>query len=1622
MCNFSRLGELYRNVHSQNWWPMKWLLFALSTLSVLFSEEKIHISLSSAEEICDRSHAQNSSYLIDGVLSPLTGQLSLHQIDLIAQGAEPISLHRVYIPPTLPSPIASSSDQWSAFHEQQAHYAALSQQYRGWVLFPHCFCQIFGSEIRIVDPNGASLDFRIDGSKATLHTTSFGMSNAIDEHCHASYDLRNTSLRLESNRIIVVAPDATQRIYERVSPITFRLAKEVLPNGKVIRYSYKDLWTLVRIESLDPKERHIYATLDIEGSLLMSEQLACKANSGDTAVYLAYRPKRADKIKQPKQHREASYLLTFPPVLTRVNSPSYRKETIGYESDFALNSFVSKNEIFQCSYAPFNRSLRINTLARPVEENDTFQSLYTISYDPPIAGQKNGFTTATRCDGTKVHFAFSKSLLLESVNWFDERSTLAKEKKFHWDEQQRLAQVDCLFGNGTPLYRKTYTFDRFGNPETETLTAPTQEPQVTRRKYSDDGRHLLLREEESNGKVTLYHYLPETNLKTAKYTCDKTHVLITESWKYDDSHNLVEYALDDGLSSKRITRYHLREQAPFLHMPEWIEELANEQLLRKTHLSYDFRGHIAKKQIYDANNVFAYALNYEYDEQGNLLKETNPLGQTKSTCYDSHGRPTEMLNFSNRLQTTYSYDLQGRLRTRSEGAHVAHYSYDALDRCIETIDYLKNKTTYIRDPLTGEVLQAQGPPVDYTALYDPFGRKISSTDANGNTTTFQYNLYGKPTQITHPDKTHETFRYTSDGELKSKTNAEGFTILYEHDVLNRVTQKRFFSKELLASETFTYTPLHLQSHQDKEGHITYYTHDAAGRLAEQTVEGRRTTFQYDSLGRLSAINYSNLLTIHYERDLLDRILIEDKNTSLWQKHYTYDADGNRASVTVPGVETTTFAYDPFGRQLSETDALGNTTTTTYDETGPNLRKIITDPSGIPTYITYDPYQREISKQIGSHPPITQRYDSAGNLIEIQEAPRTVCYSYDSRNRIRSLTRASKTSDERRIAYTYTPMGKPATKTLPDHRILNYTYTPFGDLASLTASDGSLQQHFQYTKNGHLRSASDGSCTLQRTLDAFGNIIQETTAKQTLCKEYDALDRLTLLTLPDHTQIAYTYNGPYLQAVTRRSATGAPLYTHTYDTHNLAGDPLQETRLDGQTLQRTYDPCGRITTIATPHFTQSIDYDPNSRIQALSNDGAYAYDDLSQLVKEPAHAYAYDTHHNRIQTDAKSAHYNLLDELIAPDILYDPCGNLIAQGDKRYQYDALNRLISVNQTRFSYDALGRVALKLSPESNEFYMYTQGTEELGAWDSNGTLKALKVPAFQGHPIAIELNSKVYLPILDYRGNVRKLVDPATSQVARAYNYTAFGEALSEDAATLDANPWRYSAKRFDSALGLYYFGKRFYDPTISRWLSVDPAGFIDGTNLYAYLLNNPLNAIDPEGTSAIAIPFVTWAIGGTAWCPITWGIVAAVAVGYAAHWGVQKMIESGAFNKQHSQAWKASSTEGATVIAQPAADSKKKKPQETYAPDRPLPRDKDGIPIPDTDASHTQLGTREGSKGPYPQAREFDNDAKTIRDIDFTDHGRPDKHPKPHQHRYIENETGGTPKRSDMPEKVPEWRYR
>lgn len=58
-------------------------------------------------------------------------------------------------------------------------------------------------------------------------------------------------------------------------------------------------------------------------------------------------------------------------------------------------------------------------------------------------------------------------------------------------------------------------------------------------------------------------------------------------------------------------------------------------------------------------------------------------------------------------------------------------------------------------------------------------------------------------------------------------------------------------------------------------------------------------------------------------------------------------------------------------------------------------------------------------------------------------------------------------------------------------------------------------------------------------------------------------------------------------------------------------------------------------------------------------------------------------------------------------------------------------------------------------------------------------------------------------------------------------------------------RFPGQYFDAETGLHYNRFRYYDRSVGRYISADPIGQLGGANVYAYVLNDPLNWIDPLG---------------------------------------------------------------------------------------------------------------------------------------------------------------------------------
>ena len=152
------------------------LCFLLTIAGFAAEKTEQGLILSTPEQLS--ALTSEPGYLIGGLISPMTGQPSLRQTDLIVKGAQNILLGRVYIPPYIPCSFPKHKSCQTEYDKKYL-YEHLVENYRGWQFFPHLRLQFNPKlmEVRLSEPNGTTLDFRISGSKAILASPPYAISN-----------------------------------------------------------------------------------------------------------------------------------------------------------------------------------------------------------------------------------------------------------------------------------------------------------------------------------------------------------------------------------------------------------------------------------------------------------------------------------------------------------------------------------------------------------------------------------------------------------------------------------------------------------------------------------------------------------------------------------------------------------------------------------------------------------------------------------------------------------------------------------------------------------------------------------------------------------------------------------------------------------------------------------------------------------------------------------------------------------------------------------------------------------------------------------------------------------------------------------------------------------------------------------------------------------------------------------------------------------------------------------------------------------------------------------------------------------------------------------------------------
>lgn len=397
------------------------------------------------------------------------------------------------------------------------------------------------------------------------------------------------------------------------------------------------------------------------------------------------------------------------------------------------------------------------------------------------------------------------------------------------------------------------------------------------------------------------------------------------------------------------------------------------------------------------------------------------------------------------------------------------------------------------------------------------------------------------------------------------------------------------------------------------------------------------------------------------------------------------------------------------------------------------------------------------------------------------------YQYNKRRLLIAETQTVGGETSKAIGYGYDGLGNLASIRYPSSYWVQYGNNALGQPTSVTGSDGQvLASAISYHPSGEVRAL------------AYGNGITRTVA----------------------------LNARMLPAAIEASGVSSEAYT--YDPNANVVSILD--RIQGSQFDRTmeYDLHNRLSAAASPSFGGGhwyrYQYDSLDNILGVSLDG----------VKD--HRYWYDDH-NRLSNvmDAEGG--------TVVGLSYDVQGNLSRKNGQGYSFDLGNRLREVlGKERYLYGSGGMRAASVDAE---------GLRVLSQYGDSGALVyqerrgegALEYVSANNSVIAIRKGGSVLYQHADALGSTVATTS-SSGAVEERVAYEPYGASLG---ASIDGVG--YAGHVMDGPTGLVYMEQRYYEPTLGRFLSIDPVGALKDPaamfNRYKYGLNNPYKFVDLDG---------------------------------------------------------------------------------------------------------------------------------------------------------------------------------
>ncbi|MDA0150102.1 RHS repeat-associated core domain-containing protein [Vibrio sp. LaRot3] len=589
-------------------------------------------------------------------------------------------------------------------------------------------------------------------------------------------------------------------------------------------------------------------------------------------------------------------------------------------------------------------------------------------------------------------------------------------------------------------------------------------------KWDDDSHTVVVK--NKNGTEQIYQHDENARLiKEVDASGGEYHN------KYDLKGRLVEET--DAVGNSTVFSYN--------DNGDLVQQISPSGLV--THFSY-IKGHIFKVSQGKAT------WQYSRDKHGNVLLQTDPLGNQTRYSYNSHGLIEQIqypdgsihkLSWNNNgelieEQTAagelkrYRYDILGRLRYRQDSLGITEYHFDKLDRLIKMVC-----------------------PGGKTRLYEynAYNKVTKFTDEQGRTTEFQFELpYHQVGKVVQPDGSSINYKYDSAFNFVSEiANESGDVYKIEYTPTGHVQKEITFDGREFDYEYDAHTQLIAKTEKGLEGNelTTQYQYDSSGNLSAKTLpDGQVITYKYDAHGRLCEVDDGHW-PLAYKYDLLGRLVEEHQSWATLG--YQYDAIGNLTGMLLPDGQLVTQTYHH--GLLSEV-ALNGELLTQHQYLKNGLEA--TRKSGnLSTSFLYDELGRLTEQSTFQNNKRTfarnYSYTDSGNLAQVDDLLRgTKEYHYDPLDR---LTIVRGDIEEQFI-------HDPAGSLLRDKNALSrqnqiliqgdrhYAYDEFGNLARESrGKNQAITSHFEYDSSHRLEkiSKSDGSKAHYK-YDAFGRRIEK----------------------------------------------------------------------------------------------------------------------------------------------------------------------------------------------------------------------------------------------------------------------------------------------------------------------------------------------------------------------------------------------------------------------------------------------------------------------------------------------------------------------------------------------------